>query len=274
MFSKFTAIAGIGLNILFPTSVSAELIEAHGENLDSRTTVDPTDNCASIELSQEQVRQGKYSYKHFAKNCSKRAELGFEPTKIGSTYWIGWSIFIPSDFDPKDHFTIITQQAAWPSPRAYTLACGGNGHKIAINSNGTIDFSLQYLKQTGETGVKTKNENACRTFRIGHVDQWKGKWVDLVQNSKWSEKGDGFLKQWVRIGSNNTADYKVVIDYRGPTWWDEETENLGPFHKMGLYYGSEDWKGQTPQYIWTDEYKLGDKNSSLDEVSPLTIISR
>ncbi|MES1026192.1 hypothetical protein ABN584_25180 [Gloeocapsa sp. BRSZ] len=37
---------------------------------------------------------------------------------------------------------------------------------------------------------------------------------------------------------------------------------------MGLYKGEPSWSGDAPQYLYTDEFRLGDVNSSFAEVAP------
>ena len=37
-------------------------------------------------------------------------------TEIGGTYWYGWSMMLPEDFDFSGSQTIVMQLATWPSP--------------------------------------------------------------------------------------------------------------------------------------------------------------
>lgn len=80
---------------------------------------------------------------------------------------------------------------------------------------------------------------------------------------KWTGNQDGFLKLWMRKGG---GDYSQAVDYQGRTYWNDEGE--GPLFKMGVYKGDPDFKGPAPRYLYTDEYRLGDNNSSFEEVEP------
>lgn len=187
------------------------------------------------------TRAGGKAFRHYIPTSGKRSELSFSRTKIGETYWLGWSLYFPENFNPERRTNIVSQWASYPSPRNGKFACGGNGHKLTANGN-NFEYDLQF------------QPNECKEFDLGSVP--KGEWVDFVQHAKWTGNNDGFLKLWI--------NGKLVLDYKGPTWYNDEGEGL--YFKMGAYKGH---PGEGADFeLFTDEYRLGDANSSMQEVSP------
>jgi hypothetical protein len=81
-------------------------------------------------------------------------------------------------------------------------------------------------------------------------------------HAKWTGDKSGHFQLWMRFG-DNPFDQKV--DYTGRTWWNDE--GAGPYFKMGAYMGEPGWKGPDSRTIYTDEYRLGDGQSSFEEVA-------
>lgn len=201
------------------------------------------------------VRAGTAAFEHRVLTCGERSELAMARTEIGGTYWYGWSMYVPEEFDHTGHYSIVMQMNTWPSPRDGKFPCGGNGHKIQIGSSGALGFDLQ------RAGVEKDSE--CEKFPLGHVEAMKGKWIDFVMQGKWTGNPDGFLKLWMRVGEE---PYRQVIDYRGRTWWNDE--DRGPYFKMGLYTGDPNWKGPPNRTLYTDEYRLGGAEARFEDVAP------
>ncbi len=199
------------------------------------------------------TRAGKTAFKHWVSQCGERSELAMARTEIGGTYWYGWSMFIPADYDHREHYTIVMQLATWPSPRNGEFPCSGNGHKISITDSGNLRYDLQ---RAGKT-----QDSVCEKFQLG--DLVKGKWTDFVMHAKWTGDEDGFLKLWMRIGKEK---YEHKIDHKGRTWWNDEDK--GPYFKMGAYMGDPKWGGPESRTVYTDEYRLGDTEADFDDVAP------
>lgn len=201
------------------------------------------------------IRAGKQAFRHWVNRCGERSELAMKKTVIGNTYWYGWSIFIPSDWqDPSDGYDILAQWATFPSPRNGKFACGSNGSYM-IRSGNNISFRFQ---RKGEN-----SDSECTRYNLASLPEVRGKWVDFVMHVKWTGNTDGFLKLWTKIGNSS---YTQNVDYKGRTFWNDESE--GPYFKMGLYKGDPNFKGAAPRTLYTDEYRLGDANSSFEEVAP------
>lgn len=199
------------------------------------------------------VRGGKQAFKHQVDRCGERSELEMNKTTIGSTYWYGWSIFIPSDWSDQDAgFDILSQWPAYPTSRK--MSCGAVGTYMTRNGSDVI-FKLQHQGDSADID--------CNFYTLGKISQLRGQWVDFVMQAKWTGNKDGFLKLWMKVGNGS---YAQKIDYKGRTFWNDE--GSAPYMKMGLYKGDPNFKGPAPRAVYTDEYRLGDSNSSFEEVAP------
>lgn len=236
-------------------TIAEDTAEARGVELNAPPD---TPTCAKVTTATAPVRAGTTAFRHALENCGRRAEFAARKTAIGGTYWYGWSMYLPADFDdadPERTSTIPMQLATYPTPRDGKFPCGGNGHKISLATDGSVQYHLQHPTATADM--------VCDRYPLGRIGDWKGRWVDFVLHAKWTGDEDGFLALWTKVGD---GDYARAIDYRGPTWWNDEGD--GPYFKMGLYTGIYNWKGAAPRVLYTDEYRLGDAASSFDEVRP------
>ncbi|MDV2996456.1 MAG: hypothetical protein N4J56_006110 [Chroococcidiopsis sp. SAG 2025] len=201
---------------------------------------------------------GQRVFKHWVNRCGERAEMATKRTKIGSTYWYGWSLFVPSTWKDTDAgFDIVNQFPTYPSHngRFPKSGCGASGSTISRQANKGLVFNLQ-----------RKGDNVdvlCTKHTLAKISEIKGKWTDFVMHVKWTGNKDGFLKLWMKTGNNK---YIQKINYQGATFWNDE--NTGPYFKMGLYKGEPNFKGPAPRFLYTAEYRLGDANSSFKQVMP------
>lgn len=200
------------------------------------------------------VRAGKQAFRHWVNRCGERSELRMKKTQIGQTYWYGWSMYLPSDWqDTKEGFDIFSQWATYPTPRNGNFTCGANGSYIVRNGSNVV-FKFQHKGDS--TDIQ------CDRYTLAKISDIRGKWVDFVMQVKWTGDKDGFMKLWMKTGDSS---YVQKVDYKGRTYWNDEGE--GPYFKTGLYKGAPNFKGPAPRYLYTDEYRLGDSNSSFAEVS-------
>ncbi|WP_228054785.1 heparin lyase I family protein [Gloeocapsopsis crepidinum] len=201
------------------------------------------------------VRAGKQAFLHWVNRCGERSELAMQRTVIGNTYWYGWSMFIPSNWEnPADDYDILTQWSIYPNVPGRRMPCSAVGSYI-LRSGDSISFRLQ---RKGEN-----SDSECTRYSLANLSEVRGKWVDFVMHTKWTGNSDGFLKLWMKVGNE---PYVEKINYSGRTYWNDE--GTGPYFKMGLYKGDPNFKGAAPRYLYTDEYRLGDANSSFEEVAP------
>ncbi|PSB44125.1 hypothetical protein C7B80_21870, partial [Cyanosarcina cf. burmensis CCALA 770] len=236
--------------ILAIRPAQAGIIESVTEQTETRNK-----GCSGIEPSRDIKRAGQTALKHWVNRCGERAEIEKNKTKIGGTYWYGWSVFIPENWQDNDEgWDILNQFAAYPTKKGRKHPCGGVGSKISRRGNAVI-FDLQ--RNGGSVDAK------CTHFPIAKVAELRGKWTDIVMNVKWTGNNDGFLKLWLKAGNGS---YVQKINYQGPTFWNDEGN--GPYFKMGLYKGDPNFDGPPNRVVYTDEYRLGDANSSFEQVAP------
>jgi hypothetical protein len=206
------------------------------------------------------VRFGKKAFMHQVDRCGERSELSMKRTEIGKTYWYGWSMFIPPNWQDTDAGAdILAQWPTYPTSKSFKVGCGAVGSFIGRGRGGSsrdrVDLLLQH--PTNSAAIK------CDKFPLAKVSEMSGKWVDFVMNVKWTGNKDGFLKLWMKSGN---GQYTQKVGYKGRTFWNDE--NTGPYFKMGLYKGDPNFAGPAPRYLYSDEYRLGNDRSSFEEVSP------
>jgi hypothetical protein len=206
------------------------------------------------------VRAGQQAFMHQVDRCGERSEFEMKRTEIGKTYWYGWSMFIPSNWQDSDAGgEVVSQWLSFPGPHDFRKACGASASFIARGRSGTSrDRFYYFLQHAGDTV-----EIECNKFPLTKVSEMRGKWVDFAMNVKWTGNKDGFVKLWMKIGNGS---YTQKVDYKGRTFFNDE--GAGPYFKMGLYKGDPNFAGPAPRIIYTDEYRLGNDRSSFEEVSP------
>jgi hypothetical protein len=203
------------------------------------------------------VSTRRHAFLHWVERCGERSELTMKTTKIGKTYWYGWSVFIPSNWQDTDSgFDILNQWATAPTMpiRGGKFKCGGNGSMLSREGK-----TLNFIFQRKGDAVDVK----CTHYPLTKVSEVRGEWTNFVMQAKWTGNKDGFLRLWMKIGNGS---YTQKVDYKGRTYWNDE--GTGPYLKMGLYKGDPNFKGPAPRYLYTAEYRLGNDKSSFAEVAP------
>ena len=216
----------------------------------------------SISVSSEKKRAGRSSYKFIlAKYGNAGSETNVELILRGlnagtqvknfifnKEYWMGYSVFIPSDFDfPDNNYNsgLIGQwHAAYDDcdtrPQSQPLGFGLNR-----DSQGLTVSIASKAAQCGETSY-------TRRISIDSPKLLKGQWNDIVLNYKFSYGTGGFVKMWM--------NGKQVVNDSGPN---SHNDAKGPYFKMGIY----GW-ADTNMVVYYDEIRIGDQNSSYSEVAP------
>lgn len=214
--------------------VEAKIVESVTENTDEANATEASgakggsscnklENVSTFEDNNlHPVRSGQKAFHHVVNRCGERSEFRMKKTKIGETYWYGWSMYIPSDWGNSDPgFDILSQWATYPTKRNGKFSCGANGSYITRNGNNVV-FKFQH---------KGDDEDIqCDRYNLAKISDIRGKWMDFVMQVKWTGNKDGFLKLWTRTGD---GEYSQEVDYQGRTYWNDEGE--GPNFKMGLY---------------------------------------
>ncbi|KJH70052.1 polysaccharide lyase [Aliterella atlantica] len=268
LVGTFTAIAVVsGITLVAQQPLQAKIVESVTENTNEANATEAErskggSSCNRLENvstfegnSIHPVRSGQKAFRHTVNRCGERSEFRMKKTKIGETYWYGWSMYIPTDWGSSDPgFDILTQWATYPTKRNGNFTCGANGSYITRNGNNVV-FKFQHKGDSEDI--------QCDRYNLAKISDIRGKWVDFVMHVKWTGNKDGFLKLWTRTGGD---EYSQDVDYKGRTYWNDEGE--GPNFKMGLYKGDPNFKGPAPRQLYTDEYRMGDAGSSFEEVAP------
>lgn len=247
----------LGIASLLPAKeANALIIDSATEDIEQRRfSLGTSPSCNNITKVASPVRNGGVAFKNTINSCGYRAELSMKRTKIGNTYWYGWSMNIPSNWQISTRgYDIVAQWAAYPSNKNFKQACGGVGSKMSI-ANNNLTLHLQHKGNTLNI--------QCDKYSLGNVTEMKGKWVDFVMHVKWTGNNDGFMQLYSKIGNGS---YQQKVNYVGPTFWNDE--DTGPYLKIGNYKGATPFSGPAPRVLYIDEYKLGDINSNFQEVSP------
>jgi hypothetical protein len=221
------------------------------------------------------VRSGKLAMQHHTKNCDERSELGINPglLKEGEEYWIGWSYYIPANFNQpvsgKPDYTIIQQMgygAAFRDQRSgVTLfECnqkstrngklttrGAPGSHMSISPQGdTFNYGVTFYQGRDSQG---RYLFGCKNISIpARLDQWE----DFVMHLKPSSDPErGFVKIWKN--GELYVNERVALLRPGV--------NIMGAWKIGIYVGD---PGHGERMLYTDELRVGNANSSFEAVSP------
>ncbi|WP_309399727.1 polysaccharide lyase [Cerasicoccus maritimus] len=197
------------------------------------------------------VREGDYAYEAQLSRKRERTEVVGQRSPAYGVARYGWSIFVPEDFDSQTMFSIVTQWHDWGSGQEYPQDGGAPTHLYISNGQWRMK-----LRHQGE-GHTTTNQQ----FVLGSMEEDRGKWVDWVLEINLQAPGDG---GWMKLYKND----ELVADYEGTTWY--EGKNKGPFFKMGIYKGSNKWKGdEAGAHLRFDAYRMAiGENSTYEQVAP------
>ncbi len=221
------------------------------------------------------VRSGRLAMQHNTKNCDERSELGINPglLKEEEEYWISWSYFIPKDFNRpilgKPDYTIVHQmfyQSSFRDQRSgVTLfECnrkstrngklttrGAPGSHMTISPHGdTFNYTVTFYQGRDSEG---RYIFGCKNFSIpAKLNEWQ----DFVMHVKPSSDSEqGFVKIWKN--GKLYVNERVALLHPG-------VSAMGAW-KIGVYVGD---PGHGERLLYTDELRVGNANSSFEEVSP------
>jgi hypothetical protein len=225
-----------------------------------------TENSGKLSVNGEIKRGGNYSYKMYfastAVDVGKRVELVLRKTPLenwtfGKEYWIGYSIYIPSDFALPTGFGVVGQ---WhkagqeqdgncdQAPRPPNPAVA---QPFMIFTEGTDSVPKIKVQITGQTQYCQPGSYTYRkSFSPPALK--KGAWNDIVIHTIFRYDKPGVTQMW--LNGEKFIDIKEINAHNDPK---------APVLKMGFYGSST--KSHTVYY---DEIRVGDANSSYDEVAP------
>lgn len=221
------------------------------------------------------VRAGKLAMQHHIRNCDERSEIGIPHGVLreNQEYWIGWSYFIPTGFlkpvSGEPDRSIIQQmlyQASFRDQRnGVTLfECNGKslrdgtlrtrgvpGSYMTISPSGDrFDYTVAFYQGRDNEG---RYVFGCKNFSIpARLNEWD----DFVMNVQpASDPEQGFVKIWKN--GKLYVNERVALLRPG-------VSAMGAW-KIGVYVGD---PGHGERLLYTDELRVGNANSSFEEVSP------
>lgn len=222
----------------------------------------PSSSSPHMSAVKQPVRSGAAAFRHVAQTNGDATEFVIPAAAIGDERWCGWSTQLPADFAHRGRSTLLMRLVEPSSVKPGTAQCPVAMSSLEINAKGQVVF---HLHAPSEDGSGTK----CRAFTLApNVAPARGKWFDLVLHAKWTNTSEGFVELWVKQHDNN---YFQLVDYRGPTCSNHEG---GPEFRIGAHVTYEQPAASTEAVVLTDELRVGDANSSFDEVAPVGATTR
>lgn len=255
---------------------TAFLSDFESELIDSSALIFPWgqqgSNDNSVTVTREKARAGNKSVKFNFKRSewssgnpewstgpeNLRAEIlpdqyGPKNLTVGSAWWIGFSEFIPADWqnDLKENPELI-----WQFHGATNGPSSGSPPLSAV----VIGDSIFIQTRTGTNA----SVNGEKIINAGKILIPKGVWSDWVINCKF-DYTNGFIKVW-RNGMQ-------VANYLGPTLYPSlnQTNQNGPYLKLGVYkwfWGSAS-SIVDERVLFADEVRSGSASAGFADVKPL-----
>ena len=264
-------------NIIWTNTFDDEVFDNTYRQFQSQQCSDRSDYIDNIlfKFVTAPVRSGKLAMQHYVQNCDERSEVGIPDgiLKENQEYWIGWSYFFPTGFlksvDGEPDRSIVQQmfyQASFIDQREGTtlFTCNGKstrggmlrtrgvpGSYMTIAPDGsTFDYVVAFYQGQDSQG---RYIFGCKNFSIpARINEWE----DFVLNVRPSSDSEqGFVKIW----KNGELYVNERLALLRPG-----VSAMGAW-KMGVYVGD---PGHGERLLYTDELRVGNGNSSLEEVSP------
>lgn len=172
-----------------------------------------------------------------------------------TTYWYGWSIYFPSNWPtfPSGNGAYHGQWHIAPDacdgvgstaqPLFIEISPNSDSFRLAARSNYTTNAC-----SLGYTWTSDYNYSA---------NLIEDSWNDIVIQVKFSYSGTGILKGWLN-GTQFINLENISIGHN---------DVVGHYFKWGIYAGI-DTDDNTSATFYLDEFRIGDENSSYEEVAP------
>lgn len=222
----------------------------------------------------EPVRRGKVSERFeirdgfcYGTDCARdrlRSEIRVpknrDKTKIGQDTWFGWS-FRVEKFSPELRrvgvYPFLGQWKTAPenSPTVKLIMGGGGGA-------GSVYLSLgDMARQNNQVVAGAKWGHICKNMFT--IDQAKRQWIDIVINTNFSDKTDGYVKAWI--------NGRLACNYKGQVVATKTSQDYRPNHRRGIYIGNMSrWRAANgdkplpPVIVYYDEFLIGKSREEVD----------
>jgi len=147
------------------------------------------------------------------KNCAAPNSDGCQ--RQGDEYWYRWSIYIPGGHQNIFHTKLVY----------------GQFHQFRIKPIGSCPPAFMFQEYGGGywLNIQPVIMGYDDDYRLLEVDEFVGKWNEIVVHARWSGGKDGWFSVWVN------GDQKV--DYHGKTLGCDGAagEDIASYFKYGIY---------------------------------------
>jgi hypothetical protein len=163
--------------------------------------------------------------------------------------WYGFSQYFPDSYTFDSSGEVITQ---WHDQSDAGESVDRSPSNAIISSDGRLKWMLRW---DADAIMDSGFTDGTIYIDLGTIP--KKKWIDWVVHIKYSHTNTGILEVWM--------DGEKVIDRQNmPNAYNDVSY---PYLKFGLYKWS--WGNSTTNRVmYFDEVRVGDENSSYDEVKP------
>ncbi len=184
---------------------------------------------------------------------------GIPHFSLNESYWFGFSIFLPDDWqaDPTGD-DILLQFHGWPDE---DIGEAWRNPPIALLTRGDQWHLWALFDSKRNSGAPPRLEGAAH-YDLGAFET--GKWTNWVMHVHFSYESDGLIEVW--------KDSELVLQHTGGNSFNDA---LGPYLKFGNYksaWGNVDtWGGPSAfgsRSHMFDALKIGDSGASFTEVNP------
>lgn len=243
--------------------------EDHPKESDWFNLVAPMPEGSYVESSEVQARSGNGSYRFFLPKYdpdynyrTSRGDLhielrlnnpifeGSNKFKIGREYWVGYSVYFPSDFDFPSQWLLTGQ--AHSSYEECDVGPNGQPYSFQIRGNDEIFYwNMRIVCEPGDC-VSSKSEQVEHNEESPAIRS--GEWNDVVMHLKFEYSKPGINEVWL-----NGVKW---VDNQGD-YCNAQNDPGGPDFRFGIY-GPLD----NDTVLYYDEIRIGDSGSFYDEVVP------
>lgn len=177
--------------------------------------------------------------------------------RLGEDIWYGWSFYNQSIPTFSNDVNLMPVVGQWKM--------GANAHpvfKLVYNgSSKTINVQLDDMKVAANWGKAERYGHVCQLFALS---QSRGRWVDIVVNTNFSNTVQGYLRVWV--------NGQLKCDYRGQLVANTSKKLYpGPNHRRGIFVSyAQRWDKEQPSkpkptmVAFFDEFLVGSSRDDVD----------
>ena len=215
-----------------------------------------------------------------------RSEIGINKgntqARIGEDIWYGWSFLnhnIPTFQSNENLFITIGQwkmgggnkpifkisQLGIDDDKHWRL-CSEEICNKKFKTSPYEDVFIQLGDMNAFGGFNNKESNWGSVCRLFSLSENKGKWVDIVLNTNFSDKEDGYLNIWINDKKKCEYNGRIVIKK-------DFSMYPGPNHRRGIFVSNtKRWDGtyinpakkKPTLIVYYDEFRVGKSREEVD----------